>query len=94
MATAEKETVEIPAEEETEEEKAEPVQEEVIVGKPVNFEPKAKPGKIEIRFAEDILGPKAAQPEGKAKKKKKGQGKTKEDEGVRPRKGSPAGVCG
>ena len=86
MATVNKETVEIPAEEEGEEEKAEPVLEEAIVGKPVSFEPKAKPGKVEIRFAEDILGPKAAQPEGKTKKKKKGQGKTTEDEGVRPRK--------
>ena len=86
MATVNKETVEIPAEEEAEEEKAEPVLEEAIVGKPVSFEPKAKPGKVEIRFAEDILGPKAAQPEGKTKKKKKGQGKTTEDEGVRPRK--------
>ena len=85
LATAEKEALEIPAEEEAEEEKAEPVPEEVIVGKPVNFEPNAKPGKVEIRFAEDILGPKATQPEGK--KKKKGQGKTKEEEGARPRKG-------
>ena len=59
----------------------------MIVGKPVSFEPKAKPGKIEIRFAEDILGPKAAQPEGKKKKKGQGQGKTKEEEGSRPRKG-------
>jgi N utilization substance protein A len=84
----EKEALEIPAEEETEEEKAQPVREEVVTGKPVSFEQKAKPGKIEIRFAEDILGPKAAQPEGKAnKKKKKGQGKTNEDEGARPRKG-------
>ena len=59
----------------------------MVVGKPVSFEPKAKPGKIESRFAEDILGPKVAQPEGgKAKKKKKGQGKTTEEEGVRPRK--------
>ncbi len=84
----EKEALEITAEEETEEEKAQPVREEVVIGKPVSFEQKAKPGKIEIRFAEDILGPKAAQPEGKAnKKKKKGQGKTNEDEGARPRKG-------
>jgi N utilization substance protein A len=84
----EKEAPEIPAEEEREEEKAQPVREEVVTGKPVSFEQKAKPGKIEIRFAEDILGPKAAQPEGKAnKKKKKGQGKTNEDEGARPRKG-------
>ena len=87
MATAEKEALEIPAEEESEEENIEPVQEEVIVGKPVSFEPKAKPGKVEIRFAEDILGPKAAQPEGKKKKKGQGQGKTKEEEGSRPRKG-------
>jgi N utilization substance protein A len=87
MAGSNKEA-EIPAEEETEEEKAEPVLEEVAIGKPVNFEQKAKPGKIEIRFAEDILGPKAAQPEGgKAKKKKKGQGKTQEEDGARPRKG-------
>jgi N utilization substance protein A len=88
LTAAEKEALEIASEEEAEEEKAEPVLEEVVVGKPVSFEPKAKPGKIEIRFAEDILGPKAAQPEGgKAKKKKKGQGKTTEDEGARPRKG-------
>jgi hypothetical protein len=88
LTAAEKEALEIASEEEAEEEKAEPVLEEVVVGKPVSFEPKAKPGKIEIRFAEDILGPKAAQPEGgKAKKKKKGQGKTAEDEGARPRKG-------
>jgi N utilization substance protein A len=85
LTTAEKEVQEIPAEEQTEEEKVEAVPEEVIVGKPVNFETTAKPGKIEIRFAEDILGPKAAQPEGK--KKKKGQGKTKEEEVARPRKG-------
>ena len=82
---AEKEVPEIPAKEEPEEENVEPVQEEVIVGKPVNFESNAKPGKVEIRFAEDILGPKAAQPEGK--KKKKGQGKTQEEDGARPRKG-------
>ena len=87
MATVEGEAAEILLEEETEEEKAEPVQEEAIVGKPVSFETKAKSGKVEIRFAEDILGPKAAQPDNKAKKKKKGQGKTKEDEGARPRKG-------
>jgi N utilization substance protein A len=85
MAMAEKEVPEIPAKEEPEEENVEPVQEEVIVGKPVNFESNAKPGKVEIRFAEDILGPKAAQPEGK--KKKKGQGKTQEEDGARPRKG-------
>ncbi len=90
MAKMEKETIEIPGEEETEEEKAEPVLEEAVIGKPVNFEQKPKPGKVEIRFAEDILGPKAAQPEGgKSKKKKKGQGqgKTQEEEGARPRKG-------
>jgi N utilization substance protein A len=86
--TAAKEALEIP-EEEAEEEKTEPVREEAAVGKPVNFEQKAKPaGKIEIRFAEDILGPKAAQqPEGKKKKKGSSQGKTKEEEGARPRKG-------
>jgi N utilization substance protein A len=89
IAGATKEAVELPAEEETEEEKTGPVVEEAVIGKPVNFEQKAKPGKIEIRFAEDILGPKAAQPEGgKAnKKKKKGQGKSTEEEGARPRKG-------
>jgi N utilization substance protein A len=87
MATVEGETPEMPVEEEAEDERAEPVQEEAIVGKPVSFETKAKPGKVEIRFAEDILGHKAAQPDNKAKKKKKGQGKTKEDEGARPRKG-------
>jgi N utilization substance protein A len=91
MAAVDKEAAEISAEEETEEEKAEPVIEEAVIGKPVSFEQKAKPGKVEIRFAEDILGPKAAQPEGgKSKKKKKGQqgqGKTKEEEGARPRKG-------
>jgi N utilization substance protein A len=87
MTAIDKEALEIPAEEEDEEEKAEPVLEEAIVGKPVSFETKAKPGKVEIRFAEDILGPKASQPDSKSKKKKKGQGKTKEDEGARPRKG-------
>jgi N utilization substance protein A len=90
MAAVDKETVDMPAEEETEEEKAEPVLEEAIIGKPVNFEQKPKPGKIEIRFAEDILGPKAAQPETGKKKKKgqgQGQGKTKEEDGARPRKG-------
>ena len=91
MAAVDKEAAEISAEEETEEEKTEPVIEEAVIGKPVSFEQKAKPGKVEIRFAEDILGPKAAQPEGgKSKKKKKGQqgqGKTKEEEGARPRKG-------
>ena len=86
-ATVGKEALEIPAEEEAGEEKVETVLEEAIVGKPVNFEPKATPAKVEVRFAEDILGPKASQPESKAKKKKRGQGKTKEDEGARPRKG-------
>jgi len=87
MATGEGEASEIFVEEEAEEEKAKPVREEPIVGKPVSFETKARPGKVEIRFAEDILGPKASQPDTNAKKKKKGQGKTKEDEGARPRKG-------
>ena len=84
-----KDAAELPVEEETEEVKTKPVIEEAVIGKPVNFEQKAKPGKVEIRFAEDILGPKAAQPEGgKAnKKKKKGSGKSTEDEGARPRKG-------
>jgi N utilization substance protein A len=89
MAAVSKEAAELPAEEETEEVKTKPVIEEAVIGKPVNFEQKAKPGKVEIRFAEDILGPKAAQPEGgKAnKKKKKGSGKSTEEEGARPRKG-------
>ncbi|MDD5288033.1 MAG: transcription termination factor NusA [Dehalococcoidales bacterium] len=81
----EKEAEEVSAEEEAEE-KAEPV-EEVVVGKPVSFETKAVSPKVELRFAEDILGPKASQPESKAKKKKKGQVKGKEDDGVRGRKG-------
>ena len=89
MAAVSKEAAELPAEEEVEEVKTKPVIEEAVIGKPVNFEQKAKPGKVEIRFAEDILGPKAAQPEGgKAnKKKKKGSGKSTEEEGARPRKG-------
>jgi N utilization substance protein A len=89
MAAVSKEAAELPAEEETEEVKTKPVIEEAVIGKPVNFEQKAKPGKVEIRFAEDILGPKAAQPEGgKAnKKKKKGSVKSTEEEGARPRKG-------
>jgi N utilization substance protein A len=88
MEAAAKAAIEIPVEEETVEEKPAPVREEVPVGKPVNFEQKAKPGKVEIRFAEDILGPKAAQQqEGKKKKKGSVQGKTKEEEGARPRKG-------
>ena len=89
MAAVSKEAAELPAEEEAEEVKTKPVIEEAVIGKPVNFEQKAKPGKVEIRFAEDILGPKAAQPEGgKAnKKKKKGSGKSSEEEGARPRKG-------
>ena len=89
MAAVSKEAAELPAEEEVEEVKTKPVIEEAVIGKPVNFEQKAKPGKVEIRFAEDILGPKAAQPEGgKAnKKKKKGSGKSSEEEGARPRKG-------
>ena len=89
MAAVSKEAAELPAEEEAEEVKTKPVIEEAVIGKPVNFEQKAKPGKVEIRFAEDILGPKAAQPEGgKAnKKKKKGSGKSTEEEGARPRKG-------
>jgi transcription termination/antitermination protein NusA len=82
----EKEVEELSAEEEAEEEKTEPVLEETVVGKPVNFETKA-PSKVELRFAEDILGPKASQPDSKAKKKKKsGQGKVKEEEVGRPRK--------
>ena len=89
MAAVSKEAAELPTEEEAEEVKTKPVIEEAVIGKPVNFEQKAKPGKVEIRFAEDILGPKAAQPEGgKAnKKKKKGSGKSSEEEGARPRKG-------
>jgi N utilization substance protein A len=89
MAAVSKEAAELPAEEEVEEVKTKPVIEEAVIGKPVNFEQKAKPGKVEIRFAEDILGPKVAQPEGgKAnKKKKKGSGKSTEEEGARPRKG-------
>ena len=89
MAAVSKEAADLPAEEEAEEVKTKPVIEEAVIGKPVNFEQKAKPGKVEIRFAEDILGPKAAQPEGgKAnKKKKKGSGKSTEEEGARPRKG-------
>jgi N utilization substance protein A len=89
MAAVSKETAELPAEEQAEEVKTKHVVEEAVIGKPVNFEQKAKPGKVEIRFAEDILGPKAAQPEGgKAnKKKKKGSGKSTEEEGARPRKG-------
>jgi N utilization substance protein A len=89
IAAVSKEAAELPAEEEAEEIKTKPVIEEAVIGKPVNFEQKAKPGKVEIRFAEDILGPKAAQPEGgKAnKKKKKGSGKSTEEEGARPRKG-------
>jgi N utilization substance protein A len=89
IAAVSKEAAELPAEEEAEEVKTKPVIEEAVIGKPVNFEQKAKPGKVEIRFAEDILGPKAAQPEGgKAnKKKKKGSGKSTEEEGARPRKG-------
>jgi len=89
MAAVSKEAAELPAEEEAEEVKTKPVIEEAVIGKPVNFEQKAKPGKVEIRFAEDILGPKVAQPEGgKAnKKKKKGSGKSTEEEGARPRKG-------
>jgi N utilization substance protein A len=97
MAAVSKEAAELPAEEEAEEVKTKPVIEEAVIGKPVNFEQKAKPGKVEIRFAEDILGPKAAQPEGgKAnKKKKKGSGKS-----IRGRRSPsaqrrpPAGVCG
>jgi N utilization substance protein A len=86
-ATVDKEALEIPADEEAEEEKVKPVLEEVVVGKPVSFESRATPSKVEIRFAEDILGPKASQPESKSKKKKRGQGKVKEeDEGARPRK--------
>jgi len=58
MAAVSKEAAELPAEEEAEEVKTKPVIEEAVIGKPVNFEQKAKPGKVEIRFAEDILGPK------------------------------------
>jgi N utilization substance protein A len=89
MAAVSKEAAELPTEEEAEEVKTKPVIEEAVIGKPVNFEQKAKPGKVEIRFAEDILGPKAAQPEGgkATKKKKKGSGKSSEEEGARPRKG-------
>jgi N utilization substance protein A len=83
--TVQKESLEIPAEE-IEEAIAEPVLEEAVVGKPVSFESKPTPPKIEIRFAEDILGPKASQADSKSKKKKKGLGKTKEDEEGRPRK--------
>jgi N utilization substance protein A len=75
-------------EEEVEEGKAEPGSEEVVVGQPVSFEPQVVPTKTELRFAEDILGPKTSQPDGKAKKKKKSQGKVKvkEEEAVIGRK--------
>ncbi len=72
-------------EEEAGEEKTEPVLEETVVGRPVNFETKTAQTKTELRFAEDILGPKSSQPDNKAKKKKKGQGK-KEEETVKVRK--------
>ncbi|MBN1643563.1 MAG: transcription termination/antitermination protein NusA [Dehalococcoidales bacterium] len=72
-------------EEEAKEEKPEPELEETAVGRPVHFETQATPTKAELRFAEDILGPKASQSDSKAKKKKKGQSK-KEEETVKGRK--------
>ena len=73
-------------EEEVEEGKTELGSEEVVVGQPISFDPQVAPTKTELRFAEDILGPKTSQPDGKAKKKKKSQGKVKEEEAVRERK--------
>lgn len=54
-------------------EKTEPLPsaEEVLAEPPVFFEPQVTEEKAELRFAEDIMGPKPDKPEDKAKKKKK-----------------------
>jgi len=61
--------------------------EEVFAQPPVFFEPKATEEKSELRFAEDILGPKPDKPENKAKKKKKGAyAKEGAEDGIRIKK--------
>lgn len=53
----------------------------------VSFEPKVTEEKAELRFAEDILGPKPDKPEDKAKKKKKkGAAKEGAEDGIRIKK--------
>ncbi len=69
--------------------KAEPLPsaEAVFAQPPVFFEPKVTEEKTELRFAEDILGPKPAKPENKAKKKKKGAyAKEGAEDGIRIKK--------
>jgi N utilization substance protein A len=60
------------AEAATEKTEAQPPAEEVFAEPPVFFEPQTTGDKAELRFAEDILGPKPGKPGEKAKKKKKG----------------------
>lgn len=64
-----------------------PSAEEVFAQPPVFFEPKVTEEKSELRFAEDILGPKPDKPENKAKKKKKGAyAKEGAEDGIRIKK--------
>jgi N utilization substance protein A len=49
-----------------------PSAEEVFAAPPVFFEPKVAAEKAEVRFAEDILGPRPVKPDTAKKKKKKG----------------------
>jgi N utilization substance protein A len=61
-----------------------PPPEEVAIEPPVFFEPLVTEEKSELRFAEDILGPKPDKPATKTKKKKKGaQAKESAEDGIR-----------
>jgi len=65
-----------------------PAAEEVPIEATVVFEPTVKEEKSELRFAEDILGPKPAKPADKAKKKKRkgAQAKESAEDGVKIKK--------
>jgi len=65
-----------------------PTAEEVFAQPPVFFEPKLTAEKTELRFAEDILVPRAAKPGDKAKEKKKKGAYRKEsaEDGIRLKK--------
>ena len=74
-----------PAEEAVAEEpEPSPPAEEVAIEPPVFFEPVVTEEKSELRFAEDIMGPKPDKPPTKAKKKKKGaQAREGAEDGIR-----------
>lgn len=68
--TVSEEFAELPALEISEQEQAKPAP-LVEVETPVFFEPEIPPERVQIRFAEEVLAPKAAKPDTKAKKGKK-----------------------